>query len=150
MTVLSKLVCYCCKWVRGLEFSPWSSGADMMRTPSGETADSRAMMFTPSGILYRRLNCLVIIPAPSFFSSCFPCTSTKCPVTLTMSSSGLKCFTSTWMVNPLWSQFTCCAVPVFPAAGRKSSEGYVPKARGISGGMILSHWIPLVGNVGGR
>ncbi len=43
---------------------------------------------------------------PTFFSSCFPCTSTKSPTTLTMRSSGLKSFTSTWTVKPLSSQFT--------------------------------------------
>lgn len=34
----------------GLDFSIYSIGADMMRTPSGETADCKAMVWTPFGI----------------------------------------------------------------------------------------------------
>lgn len=59
-------------------------------------------------IIIRLRNRISNVPnIPTFFSSCFPCTSTKSPTTLTSRSSGLKCFTSTWTVNLLSSQCTC-------------------------------------------
>lgn len=39
-----------CDQVRILTFSACSMGADMIRMPSGDTADSKAMMCTPFGI----------------------------------------------------------------------------------------------------
>lgn len=39
-----------CDQVRILEFPVCSIGADMMRMPSGDTADSKAMVCTPFGM----------------------------------------------------------------------------------------------------
>lgn len=58
-----------CDQMRDLQLSLCSNGADMIRMLSGETADSKARLFTPFGIRYRRLNCLVETPAPSLCAS---------------------------------------------------------------------------------
>lgn len=52
-------------WFNSLELSPCARGAEMTSIPSGDTADSSAMMSTPFGIRYRRLNWRVTIPEPS-------------------------------------------------------------------------------------